>query len=65
MTPPEIKDLGWYNNDQSRKEIAAAIDLCRALEHETTDVDISINRGYEHVVTCNLCGYVYRYDSSD
>ena len=76
----DYQDLGWANNWPSRiwtkpdgtifveKEDTTPdiIKQCRALSHTLSDVDIGPpHRGLEHVVKCQICGYVYRYDSSD
>ncbi len=63
----ELRNLGWLNNGPN-KERDDAIALCRSHNppHRVTDIDVGPpNRGIEHVVTCETCGYVYRYDSSD
>ena len=58
-----MEDLGWANNWRETPEI---VKKCRALKHSRTDKDVGPpHRGLEHVVTCEICGYVYRYDSSD
>ena len=57
------KNLGWAN---SWKENPQEFEDCRAAEHDTSDIDIGPpNRGIEHVVRCDLCRIVHRYDSSD
>ena len=56
-------DLGWANNWRQDPYIVRD---CKADGHETTDTDVGPpNRGLEHVVRCEKCQYVYRYDSSD
>jgi len=63
-------DLGWANGwptgpdgDDVQPEI---VQKCRAAGHKTTDVDCGPpNRGLDHQVRCDTCGYVYHYDSSD
>jgi len=63
--PPEeaLVDLGWAN---SWKEEPGLVEKCRSLGHERRGWDAGPpNRGLEHVVICDICKYVYRYDSSD
>lgn len=55
------KDLGWQNN---WKEAPLEYKECLNLKHVREDYSKS-NRGYEHIVTCDICKIVYRYDSSD
>ncbi len=58
-----LKDLGWANNWKSEPP---AVKRCGKLGHKRKDVDVGpANRGLENVVTCRICNYVYRYDSSD
>ena len=57
------KDLGWANSWKETPQ--EAID-CRAADHDTSDIDIGPpNRGIQHIVRCELCRIVHRYDSSD
>jgi hypothetical protein len=60
-----MKNLGWMNDwdwDNKPEEYIK----CHELKHKTTDVDVGPPyRGIEHVVTCEICNIVYRYDSSD
>lgn len=62
-----LENLGWANaGGETYEKICLARDKCLALGHERSDIDVGPpHRGMEHVVTCELCGYVYRYDSSD
>jgi hypothetical protein len=63
----ELKNYGWLNDGENPERDAARA-KCRASNppHKVTDVDVGPpHRGMEHVVTCEECGYVYRYDSSD
>lgn len=63
-----LRDFGWANSwdQQTRKEIAERERRCSVLNHHKQDVDIGPPyRGLEHVVTCRICGFRYRYDSSD
>ena len=56
-------DLGWAN---SWDETPDTVKVCRAARHTRSDKDIGPPmRGIEHVVRCDICRYVYRYDSSD
>ena len=58
-----VLDLGWAN---SWPETPPEVTKCRELGHTPTDRDVGPpNRGIEHVVRCDVCAYVYRYDSSD
>jgi hypothetical protein len=67
MTEPTLSkpptDYGWANN---WKEDPEAVKKCNELKHKKTDVDVGRppGRGYENVVTCEICNIVYRYDSS-
>ena len=59
----KLKDLGWAN---SWKEIPDEVKNCDAMAHNKSDVDVGPpHRGLEHQVVCKICGYIYRYDSSD
>ncbi len=58
-----MENLGWANG---WKEDPQIVKDCRAKNHKTSDVDVGPPyRGLEHVVKCEICDYVYRYDSSD
>ena len=58
-----MKDLGWANSWRSDPP---EVVQCQAAGHPTTDVDVGAPfRGMEHVVKCEVCQIVYRYDSSD
>lgn len=60
-----MKDYGWLN-DGPNTEREEAQKKCNALGHKRTDKDVGPpHRGIEHVVTCPICDFVYRYDSSD
>ncbi len=68
----EKRDLGWLNSWFGKTEPAEYAEYndirqkCHDLKHKVNDIDVGPpNRGVEHVVTCEICGYVYRYDSSD
>lgn len=59
----EMRNLGWANG---WTEIPPEVKRCRELGHQPSHVDQGPpNRGLEHVVSCDRCRYVYRYDSSD
>ena len=59
------KDLGWMNSWPDIKG-PTEYQACCAANHEQGDVDVGPpNRGMEHVVTCDICKIVCRYDSSD
>jgi len=61
--PEDVTDLGWANG---WKETPRIVRECQKMGHKVTCVDVGpCLRGLENVVTCNLCGYVYRFDSSD
>jgi len=56
-------DLGWANGWDG---IPLIVDRCISLKHGRSDIDVGPpNRGTEHVVECEICNYIYRYDSSD
>lgn len=58
-----VKNLGWANGWH---EDPGIVKRCKELKHKTSDVDVGPKwKGLEHVVRCDICGYVYRYDSSD
>lgn len=60
-----MKDLGWLNEGPN-KERDEAIAKCKSLGHKRTDIDVGPpHRGIDHRVTCEECGIVYHYDSSD
>ena len=67
MESKALIDLGWHNiGGEIAKTIDKYREMCRSLKHEPSDKDVSTyGSGAEHVVTCEPCGYVYRYDSSD
>lgn len=67
-----MKNLGWMNSwfkqtePPEYAEYNAILQNCRELKHKVSDIDVGPpNRGMEHVVKCEICEYVYRYDSSD
>ena len=61
--PVPLKNLGWLNCWEETPEI---VTLCRKEKHPVSDIDVGPpHRGIEHVVKCEICKYVYRYDSSD
>lgn len=60
---PKVQQLGWANGWKETPQIVLD---CRAAGHRRSDVDVGPrNRGLDHVVRCDICGYVYHYDSSD
>ena len=60
---PVVKDFGWANG---WKETPELVKKCKELKHRVSDIDVGPKfRGLEHVVRCDTCGYLYRYDSSD
>lgn len=61
MTEIEFIDLGWVNG---WKEMPKIVKKCRKQKHEVIDFDHSGNRGLHHEVKCNICKYIYYYDSS-
>lgn len=61
-----LKDLGWHNDDRRKPEIDTALARCRAWGHRALDIGVGAPyQGGEHIVSCERCGFVYRYDSSD
>jgi hypothetical protein len=63
MTGQKLTDLGWANY---WKETPPAVSECVQLRHNRGDVDDDpTNRGLKHRVWCDICKYVFRYDSSD
>lgn len=69
------EDLGWANNERDRPRIEAIERKCKSLGHKISDgpkyeVDEETRirnqyKGYENLVGCAICKYIYRYDSSD
>jgi len=61
--PPVVKDLGWANGWKETPEI---IKKCKELKHETINKDVSSRpgRGLHNTTRCDICGYIYHYDSS-
>ena len=66
MTRPSLENLGWFNGEgNTAREIGRKVAVCNASGHSRTDKDISgYGDGSEHLVTCEKCGYQYRYDRS-
>lgn len=56
-------DLGWANSwIFTPKQLIH----CQDAKHKMKDEDAGHDsRGLEHVVSCDLCEIVYRYDSGD
>ena len=62
-TNKEMKNLGWANGWTEAPEI---VKKCKEAGHQPKHEERGPrNRGLENVVTCEECGYIYRYDSSD
>ena len=75
------KDLGWQNgwsalfhfNDDGKEVFSGEYDdqlehnLCRAKKHETREIDnsISLHRGTDNIVICDICKQFSHYDCSD
>lgn len=57
----EYQNLGWANGWRQTPEIVMS---CHHDYPDKGTVSTS-NRGYENIVICAKCGYIYRYDSSD
>ena len=53
-----VQDLGWANGWGETPDI---IKKCREAKHKTEEMT---PRMFDHVVRCDICGYVYKYDSS-
>ncbi len=58
-----MEDLGWANGWSKDPEI---VTKCKQLGHKLSNVDKGNprGRGLDNVVTCNICDYVYHYDST-
>jgi len=59
-TLPAVKDLGWAN---SWKETPEIVKKCEELKHEIKRTSGNM-RGTDNTVRCDICRYVYKYDSS-
>jgi len=58
-----VKNLGWANSWSEDPEI---VKKCRALGHKVSDRNLDPTwHGLDNEVRCDICGYVYHYDSSD
>lgn len=56
-------DLGWANGWNCTP---TALLRCQEKRHKPKDEDVGADRrGIEHVVSCDRCKIVYRYDSGD
>ena len=61
-----VKDFGWANDWGRTGGTPGLVLACQQAHHKVSDVDVGPPmRGMEHVVRCDQCGYIYRYDSSD
>jgi len=64
MDEPKVKNLGWANGWSETPEI---VKKCRELGHQRSDNSDAPGVPYKcfvHTVRCDICGYVYKYDSS-
>lgn len=64
----KYKDLGWANSwgGYNTKLTPNEVKNCINSNHIRTDSDIGpLNRGIDHVVTCEICKIKWHYDSSD
>jgi hypothetical protein len=64
LTPPKVIDLGWANGWDKEPEIRQK---CIDLGHKCSDVSDASGVPYKcfsHTVTCEICGYYFKYDSS-
>jgi len=60
---PAVVNLGWENGWSETPEI---VKRCKALGHKPQCVNQDpTHHGLKHEVRCDICGYVYWYDSSD
>jgi hypothetical protein len=58
----EWKNLGWQNGWQ---ETPLIVQACREAGHTPVEVNCDQSmHGYEHHVSCPICKYFYRVDSS-
>jgi hypothetical protein len=60
---PKVIDLGWSNGWQARPEIVKSCELA-GHKLQSTNLDPT-HHGLDTMVRCDICGYVYHYDSSD
>jgi hypothetical protein len=56
-----MTDIGWLNSATERPNIEVMEALCRSLGHKP----ICSGGWTDNQVACDVCGYVYHYDSSD
>jgi len=64
MNNPKVKDLGWANGWGKAPKI---VEKCRELGHNRLDICDAPGIPYKcfnHTVRCDICGYIYKYDSS-
>lgn len=57
----EYKFLGWENGWNSPKP---ELDVCKDAKHERRH-SFRGNRGHDNTVSCDICKYYFKYDSSD
>ena len=61
---PKVIDLGWSNG--WGKNVPEIVTKCIKLEHTPTETNLDqTHHGLDTEVRCDICGYVYHYDSSD
>lgn len=60
-TTKNLVDMGWWNNPNDSPRIDEIRKRCSMAGHLPERTGQTV----ENVVTCEKCGYVYRYDSSD
>ncbi len=62
MMEPKVVNLGWANGWNKEPEI---VTKCKTLKHKPTETSEGPPfRKFTHTVRCDICGYVYKYDSS-
>ena len=60
-----MKDLGWMNEPQQRKQIEAMLTACDILGHRRKETNGSqFDYSGWRVYTCDECGFKYSVDSS-
>lgn len=59
---PAVQDFGWANGWHEDPEL---VKQCQLTGHKTIEINKDpTHHGLETEVRCDICGYVYRYDSS-